>query len=547
MDDVLTRPAIEVRRAPAPSVRDVAIGAAWTRSRLNRVDESVLPTPCESFDAASSRLLRAARPVLNRAAQDLADTQLGLVLADHDARVLHTRFEEKRLRDGLGELGIVPGTRLGEDVVGANAIGTPLEIRRGLLMYGADHYMTAFRDFTCYGHPIVNPVTKRVEGVMNIGGISEQHGLFGVVVKQLVADIEARLAESAADSHRRLVATFHAASGRGRRRPVVLVADNLVLATPAALDLLDTADHAVLRAVADEVRSTSRPAGRDVEQRVTLASGRSLDLRCTAVDDADAVLVDLITSPESSGALAAGRQLDTPLLVVGETGSGRKTFARRQAGADAATIDAADVAWHGEQAWCTAIRDMLAASAPGLIVENVHLLPPLVTAAVAKALATSERRVVLTASGSDRLADDIAPILAQCVAREDLVPLRNRPHEIPHLAQQMLAQIASSNTSRLTAETLRVLSAQRWPGNLTELRRVIEGLVRVRSVGDIIPADLPPSHRQVAVPNSPVQQAERELISAAIDAAGGNKVRAARALGVSRSTLYNKMRALAMA
>nr|WP_237534418.1 helix-turn-helix domain-containing protein [Streptomyces sp. SID3343] len=96
----------------------------------------------------------------------------------------------------------------------------------------------------------------------------------------------------------------------------------------------------------------------------------------------------------------------------------------------------------------------------------------------------------------------------------------------------------------MTGDSLRVLAAQPWPGNLAELRRVVRFVAERRSVGDIVPSDLPASHCGVPVPTSPLLQAEREVIVAAIKAAGGNRLQAARALGVSRSTLYNRMRAL---
>ena len=89
-----------------------------------------------------------------------------------------------------------------------------------------------------------------------------------------------------------------------------------------------------------------------------------------------------------------------------------------------------------------------------------------------------------------------------------------------------------------------MLSTQTWPGNLADLRRVVDELARSRSAGDIIPNDLPASHRATSNPPTPRAQAERDVIVAALHAAHGNKIRAAKALDVSRSTLYNRMHAL---
>nr|WP_237534413.1 helix-turn-helix domain-containing protein [Streptomyces sp. SID3343] len=108
----------------------------------------------------------------------------------------------------------------------------------------------------------------------------------------------------------------------------------------------------------------------------------------------------------------------------------------------------------------------------------------------------------------------------------------------------MLADLDVPGRPRFTADSLRVLATQPWPGNLAELRRVVATVASTRPEGDIAPSDLPASHRDAPAPASPFRQAEREVIVAAIEAAGGNKLRAARALSMSRSTLYNRMRVL---
>ena len=176
--------------------------------------------------------------------------------------------------------------------------------------------------------------------------------------------------------------------------------------------------------------------------------------------------------------------------------------------------------------------------------ENVQLLSERATALLAKELRSTNRVVVLTSTPGCHLGDEHASLAGLCGSQRRLAPLRHRRPEIPRLAQQMLATAAGTADVRLTAAALNVLAAQSWPGNLSELRRVVERLARARSAGDITPADIPPSHRRRPAPASPFAEAERDVILAAVDAAHGNKVRAAQALGISRSTLYNRIRAL---
>ena len=88
-----------------------------------------------------------------------------------------------------------------------------------------------------------------------------------------------------------------------------------------------------------------------------------------------------------------------------------------------------------------------------------------------------------------------------------------------------------------------------WPGNLTELNSVLRQAAlacRARAARVVEPADLPPAYRTTsrAAHLSGREQAERTAIVEALDRARGNKVHAARDLGISRSTLYSRMRAL---
>ncbi len=103
-------------------------------------------------------------------------------------------------------------------------------------------------------------------------------------------------------------------------------------------------------------------------------------------------------------------------------------------------------------------------------------------------------------------------------------------------------------------EAMRRLEAYGWPGNVRELRNVIERAV-ILAKGDFIEAKhLPPlaaerragpasgaSGEVTLTPGMTVDEAEQKLILATLDAAGGNKTRAAEMLGISLKTLHNKL------
>ncbi|MFB6676431.1 helix-turn-helix domain-containing protein [Streptomyces sp. NPDC056390] len=478
--------------------------------------------------------------MLEQGQVELDGTQYALVLADRQARIVDVRCPDPSFRTALDAYGVVPGVRLGEDQVGTNAVGTALEIRQGLMVRGAEHFIAEFRSFACYGHPVIHPITRRLEGVVVIGGSSgAEHPLFSPLVRRMVRDIEERLQWDSTQRQRRLLAAFQAAA-RSPRRTVMVMGNGVVLATPSALALLEPADHAAVQACAEDVG-----AGGEVNHRLTLAAGGTVRLRGTPVEGTEGMLVDLIPEPlDRSVQCGADRATGWPLLVVGEPGSGRTAEARRVAGAGAAVIDATDSVRRGEQEWAEEMAGLLECAGPPVIIENTHLLTERLAALAAGCVRSTPRRVVLTSTPGAHLDGVHAALTSLCTVRRDLIPLRRRRHEIPRLAQRMLADTSDSADVRFSADSLRVLAAQSWPGNLTELRRVVRFATETRSAGDIVPSDLPASHRSPPAPASPLRQAEREIVVAALDASGGNRLKAARALGMSRSTLYNRMRAL---
>lgn len=136
------------------------------------------------------------------------------------------------------------------------------------------------------------------------------------------------------------------------------------------------------------------------------------------------------------------------------------------------------------------------------------------------------------------------------VARVLLPPLRKRREDIPLLVQAFLAEARDSTRKAVKAvstEAMRVLMDYRWPGNVRELRNAIEfGVVRSQGA-ELRPADLPP---ELTSPGARVStrrpysvETETGRILDALRRAGGRRAEAARLLGISRATLYRRMKA----
>lgn len=163
-------------------------------------------------------------------------TSVGVLLADHDARLADVRATDRCTAAAIAGLGVEPGVRLGEEDTGTNAVGTPVEVRLGVVVHGDEHFNNGLKGFSCYGRPIIDPVTRRLQGVLDVSRVGDEHPLFVPLVRRVVRDIEERLyAESR--GQQRLAAAFQRAA-RHKRRAVVAIGGDLVLATPAALDVL---------------------------------------------------------------------------------------------------------------------------------------------------------------------------------------------------------------------------------------------------------------------------------------------------------------------
>jgi DNA-binding NtrC family response regulator len=133
-----------------------------------------------------------------------------------------------------------------------------------------------------------------------------------------------------------------------------------------------------------------------------------------------------------------------------------------------------------------------------------------------------------------------------------LPPLRERPEDIPELVQQMIKRLKSGKT--FSDAAVRQMQFYPWPGNIRQLMRVVEAVDALCPHEEIQPEDLPPPLRPAigatgaAAPtgfpplDSVVSQAEKEHIRLALAMCSGNKERARELLGISRDTLWNRLK-----
>ncbi|HLN99857.1 MAG TPA: sigma-54 dependent transcriptional regulator [Pyrinomonadaceae bacterium] len=140
----------------------------------------------------------------------------------------------------------------------------------------------------------------------------------------------------------------------------------------------------------------------------------------------------------------------------------------------------------------------------------------------------------------------------------ELPPLRERLEDVPLLVAYFNENFSRAYGKKLrefTAEAIEELQNYTWPGNVRELRNTIERVVIMNPGIRVAAGDLPPHGKEEAPAASfrfpsfkeATDAYHREFIQRKLDEAEGNVSRAAELMGVDRSHLYRRMRALGMA
>jgi transcriptional regulator with GAF, ATPase, and Fis domain len=275
-------------------------------------------------------------------------------------------------------------------------------------------------------------------------------------------------------------------------------------------------------------------------------------------------------------------QSDVTVLLTGESGTGKELAAaaihslgHRQAGPFVAVNCSAipeplmesELFGHVKGAFTGAVRDKAGlfqvAHGGTLFLDEVGDMSPALQVKVLRALQEREIRRV----GDDRVSKvdvrvvtatnrDMARLVAAGKMREDfyyrirvfditMPPLRDRLEDIPILVDHFLATLSTSKGKALRGvapSALRALMSYTWPGNIRELYNAVEYALVLASGDTVTLADLPASLQGSPEEDKGGEDGEMaRRIRDALIQSGGNRVKAARILGISRVTLWKWM------
>lgn len=388
--------------------------------------------------------------------------------------------------------------------------------------------------------------------------------------------------------------------GKGDAPPVIVVTGDTDLTTAVDAMRAGAADYVnkpltmkALQHVLDRVVETTR-----LRRQVSLLQREVVADPDPAATSASAAMCATL---ELARRCASG---DSPVLLVGESGVGKEVvaahvhrlsaraegpFVRINVAAIPDTMIEAELFGAVRGAFTDARQDrsgfFAVADGGTLLLDEIAELRPELQAKLLRVIetrsyypvgarreSTSDVRI-LAATNRDpereveagRMRADLYYRLTSMVIR--VPPLRDRREDVAALARSMLARVRRQRgrgPSRFDDAAIRALERHRWPGNVRELRNVVERIAILVDhelvTGEMIdgvlgPPTEPSAPPALVAPDAPfepqtleavarraAEDAERRHIEATLAHTAGNKSRAAELLGVSRSTLWKKLR-----
>jgi transcriptional regulator of acetoin/glycerol metabolism len=469
---------------------------------------------------------------------------------------------------------------------------------------GTEHFHERLQAFACTGAPILDPVSGRVEGVLDLSLLSRHwNPVLHSLVRAAAHDISRNLLIDRSQSQQALFETYVRADAR-TRHAVLAFGDSLEIANAAAQQAFTPHEREIL---ADHIRFVFRSRDK-ASDTLVLESGKAVRLYGSRIvvgtDVAGVVVVaelkadvpplkapDLVdrilpapSAPPGStrahfrGLAAQPFRADDartlawhraaegvrssirdrlPLLVQGEIGTGKfslvlEQFHRMHPSGRSLSFDAHS--FDSEASADTDLTDLLHASEETLCIfrnidelstEGAESLDRLLTR-----LQSPDRHVHIAATLSDAATDSGLPfqqILPHFAATVSVPPIRFRSEDIPGIVASILEGLAPDREIRMDPAAMAVIRRYTWPRNLVQLREALAHAVGRRPAGTITREDLPAycfSHPRRQLTH--LEQTERDAIVAALQATDGNRVRAAEFLGMSRSSLYRKIERFAI-
>lgn len=539
----------------------------------------------------SEEFLRIAEPEIERLFLRLVDSEYLVSLASTQGAMLLFRCDYQYLGELAGS-GVIPGSVWTEDRQGTNGVGTCLRVGKPVTIVGSEHYGAAIQSLTCLTAPVfgrqgamesvINVTTARtgdarmnrvVQSIVERSARRIENGYFGrlnrrnMMLRILdsgdVSDVaeEGRLA---LDENGRIIdGTSHLA--RLLNQPVdelvgalaeELFEMNISLSdirpdAPITLNFRGKTMQAILNV----------PEARPLRNSMAISQARGGSVQpLRTVDLAEEVLR---INPVLSQAMDRAQKLllaGLPLVVTGESGSGKTAFAKAVArhcfGEDGEIVYIDSAALEPQVDLASFLRGRLKGQRSCLLIDRIDELDETGQAALLGFLETDRQAgangigvIVISTQDLDKLVREnrLRPDLLHRLkgAVVTMAPLRTVPDLEATIRDLFRIERDSLGRSQLELddEARLVLMHYHWPGNLRELRNTLRHAIALAD-GKLIRLDHLPDDIVDEIARKDLtarSQSEASKIEAALRYNSGNVSLTARYLGVSRATLYRKI------
>ncbi len=544
--------------APGPDLLD-----SWKRSQDALGSPDKVPTvPNVAEELLDEHLLELFAPLMNRFAESVEGTGLALLLSDSRGQILQRWFEDRSAEAHLDRVGTVRGAVLAENVVGTNGVGTVIELGRPVQISGAQHFAEFYQDAICTGAPINHPISGNLLAVVTIScDLTPGAEYLVPLLRSMTRDMHEHLMNMESPDAREMLKVYMSLA-RNSQTPIMgFGAEGTMLQNTGARQLAPE-DVAMLRdmptadthssQVVELSHGPTRVAFHTVgeKNRVVRIEGSGNDRSVTP-----------FSLPKSPGRLVGRtpewlatvnqvsklRSSEAPLILAGEFGTGKSSLAINapfqlgESHAAFAVVEAAEFNVIGGREWFSKVGRVLDSGRPTLF-RGIEALDASGLDGLRIVLAGRSGRDVVMTYTTDN-SEDVEKLELHFDANSVWVPaLRERIGDLPELWNEFVARLTPPATLEPSQQALHMLSAYDWPGNIRELSRLIRRFASSTTGGVVTQKDLPAT-MQTGKNLSMIERVEIEAIRKALDEAKGNRSKASEILGVSRATVYRKIKA----
>ncbi len=491
---------------------------SWVRSRQFEIEYNS-PVKIKKLDEKERKklvqenavLIETARKHLNKIYDVIKPTGYYIFISDDRGYLLDIISDKDLLSQYEYDPSLVVGASRNERYVGTNAIGTCLQEKKPMVFWGEEHYNLVHKKYTCSGAPI-HGADGEIIGAMSLTGRKEdyQEHTLGIVIS-IVDAIEAELK-----------------SRTTKKEPssTEYTFDNLIGQCKEIKELKEIAkqvakiDAPIL--LWGESGTGKEVLAQSIHNESRRKSGPFIGINCGAIP----------------------RELIESELFGYEGGS----FTGASRGGRSGKLEAAS----GGTLFLDEVESMP-------LDAQIKLLRVLSTFKVTRVGSNKEIPIdirIISASKSDLYLE-----AEQGRFREDLYyrintitlkipPLRKRNGDIRLLADHYIERLKKDmglNKLSIPKSFYDMLENYDWKGNVRELRNILEGVIAMSKEGEEINTSMLPDRmvnktRNNHLRNTRLKEVEIEIIKNEIERANGNLSAAAKALGIARSTLYQKLK-----